>query len=273
MVIVAIFFLSACGTTRVSTEPLAIPAAGLGYTFTRETDNMMMVYVPAGTFNMGRDANYTGATGNVVPIHSVTLSGYWIDMYPVTNSHYAQCVAAGICSKPSEMGSFKRETYYGDDQYKFYPVVFISWKDADIYCRWAGVKLPTEAQWEFAARGPKNNLYPWGNYQPLETQTNYGQNIGDTSQVNAYPDGRSWVGAFDMAGNVWEYTGDWYDSYPSDPAQDPTGPRTGTRRVARGGSFNDSYYAIMSTSRNRIDQDFDNRPLFGFRCVVEAQDK
>jgi formylglycine-generating enzyme required for sulfatase activity len=233
---------------------------GIGSTMVREKDGMVMFYVPGGTFQMG------GADEQ--PVHSVTLDGFWIDQTEVTNAQYARCVAAGMCRSPSPLSSPTRDSYYGDSQYDDYPVIWVSWDDAAPYCLWAGGRLPTEAEWEYAARGPDGHVYPWGNDPPNYALANYGFNVGDTTKVGSYPDGESWVGALDMAGNVWEWVNDWFGSYPSEPQVNPTGPASREYRVLRGGSWYGSGEHVRAAGRDYSLPD--NRfGGVGFRCVVE----
>jgi formylglycine-generating enzyme required for sulfatase activity len=228
---------------------------------------MVMVYVPAGSFPMGSAGSDPMASSDEKPQHQVTLDAFWIDQTEVPNAHYARCVAAGACSPPSQSRSYTRGSYYGDSQYDEYPVVYVSWGDATTYCEWAGGRLPSEAEWEYAARGPDGHIYPWGNDPPDTTLLNYNNNVGDTTQVGSYPKGRSWVGALDMAGNVREWVDDWYGDYPSEPQVNPSGPASGEYRVLRGGCWYDSPEFVRAANRltytpgGRYDH-------FGFRCVV-----
>ncbi len=157
------------------------------------------------------------------PVHEVTLDAFWIDRTEVTNAQFAGCVADGACQPPSETSSSTRDPYYGNDEFADYPVIYVSWNDASEFCEWAGGRLPTEAEWEYAARGPESFTYPWGNNGPSTSLLNFDTNVGDTSEVGSYPDGASWVGALDMAGNVWEWVNDWYDSgyYQNSPGENP----------------------------------------------------
>jgi eukaryotic-like serine/threonine-protein kinase len=237
---------------------------------------MEMVYVPAGYFAMGSDDGYSDEK----PVHSVYLDTYWIDKFEVTNSQYAQCVADGACSRSSYKSSATRDSYYGNPDYDRYPVINVDWFQAVAYCRWAGGRLPTEAEWEKAARGTVSNTYPfrtrtypWGDTTPTCSLVNYfgGTDgcVGDTSAVGSYPAGASPYGAMDMAGNVWEWVADWYavDYYSNSPNEKPTGPTSGEVRVVRGGSWYDAGDVMHSAYRSWTEPNHYLWGLFGFRCV------
>jgi eukaryotic-like serine/threonine-protein kinase len=244
--------------------PTTESTLGVGSTRTRTTDGMTMVYVPGGTFKMGSD---TGADDER-PIHDVALDSFWIDRTEVTNAQYARCVSAGQCDAPSETKSSKRNSYYGNNEYDNYPVIYVSWNDGDKYCKWAGGQLPTEAQWEYAARGPNAYTYPWGNGLPNKELLNYNLNVGDTTEVGVYLQGASWVGAVDMSGNVWEWVNDWYEPYSSSAQTNPTGPTSSTYWVLRGGSWSTPDIWVRSSDRN-VDHTLGHRfDFLGFRCVV-----
>ena len=202
-----LLFLVAC--QALAAKPLELPSAALGWSYDRPIDGMVMVYAPGGTFVMGSTNDFPGAVGIETPRHKVTLGSFWIDKTPVTNEQYGLCVADHRCQSPRMTNSWHREDYYGNPAFADYPVIYVNWNDAQAYCTWAGVKLPTEAQWEYAARGSSSYVYPWGNSAPNDTFANWGQPGGDTSSVNSHPDGTSWVGALDMAGNVWGRNRHW----------------------------------------------------------------
>ena len=238
-----------------------------GSTMTREKDHMVMVYVPAGEFEMGgSDAD---AWNREKPVHPVDLDAYWIDKYEVSNAQYALCVAAGDCTKPSSTGSRDRSNYYGNPDYDNYPVIYVSWHQAQAYCQWAGGELPTEAQWEKAARGTDSRTYPWGNESPTSSLARYNWNTGDTSPVTDYESGASPYGALNMAGNVWEWVRDWYDSnyYSNSPAENPSGPASGGYRVLRGGSWSNDNWYVRAAFRGS-DSPTLTSVYIGFRCAL-----
>ncbi|MBI3150496.1 MAG: SUMF1/EgtB/PvdO family nonheme iron enzyme [Chloroflexi bacterium] len=224
---------------------------------------MRLHYVPAGTFIMGNDNGWAGQK----PAHEVNLDAFWIDETEVTNHMYALCVQAGVCQPPQNESSYTREKYYPDPQYANYPVIYVSWQNANAYCAWAGRALPMEAQWEKAARGTDERLYPWGNQPPNQNLLNNFDVsfLDDTVQVGSYPQGVSPYGALDMAGNAWEWTADWFNSYPGGDlsASENYGQ---TYRVLRGGSFVD---AADATTRYPNDPELRNYDI-GFRCVFSA---
>ena len=229
---------------------------------------MVLVYVPAGEFLMGSADSDTLASSNEKPQHRVTLDAFWIDKTEVPNAMYARCVQAGACKAPSQTKSPTRSSYYGTPAYDNYPVIYISWNDAQKYCAWAGRRLPTEAEWEKAARGPDGRKYPWGNDFDNGKLNSGGAGLNDTAAVGSYPAGASPYGALDMAGNAWEWVADWNDDtyYVGSPARNPTGPDSGTFRVLRGGAWQNTQRGVRTPSRFRSDPDSAEFFNYGFRC-------
>ena len=224
-------------------------------------DGMKQMLVPAGEFLMGvRKEN------NTAPAHNVYLDAFWIDMTEVTNEMYAHCVEAGICKQPAL--SYLDDSHYDDKTYQKHPVVYVNWFQASNYCEWVGRRLPTEAEWEKAARGTDNRPYPWGNDHPDPGLLNFDSTIDSTTPVYWFPFGASPYGALNMAGNVREWAWDWYadDYYLSSPYQNPMGPEQGDKRSLRGGSFTDI------SRRVRVDNRLSHDPYSpgynrGFRCA------
>ena len=242
------------------------PTVGASSTWTRPADGMLMVYVPQGEFLMG-----SSLTADQKPAHKVYLDPYWIDRTEVTNAMYAQCVQDGVCQPPVMTSSSTHKTYYGDPQYANYPVIYVSWMAAQAYCNWSGVRLPTEAEWEKAARGTDVKPYPWGYSLPGKDLLNFNNTVGDTTAVGSYPHGASPYGVLDMAGNVFEWTADWYSDtyYASSPASNPQGPSSGIYRVRRGGGWDSQDYVVNLSMR------IDSIPGvalndLGFRCAYSA---
>jgi serine/threonine-protein kinase len=239
---------------------------------------MEMVYVPSGAFMMGSGSDAPDAYEIEQPQHEVRLDAFWIDQTEVTNVQYNTCVEEGGCN----VLNVAEETSESEDDF---PVVNVSWQDAFDYCKWGGGRLPTEAEWEYAARGWDSLIYPWGNDFD-GTKLNYcdancpldwrdveqADGFATTAPVGSFsPVGDSWVGAADMAGNVWEWVADWYGPHYyqtiTAPIDNPTGPEFSEWKALRGGSWRSNQRYMRAA--NRINGLPDARANdVGFRCVI-----
>ncbi len=227
------------------------------------------VQIPSGPFTMG---SLTGADDEK-PVHKPEIAAFSIDRTEVTNRRYRACVEAGACTAPALRISHRRPQYFDDPAFADYPVIFVSWQQADQFCRFARGRLPTEAEWEKAARGSGEGPreYPWGNEPPDCTRANLGGKgscVGDTDRVGRRPAGASPYGALDMAGNVWEWVSDWYAPgyYSQSPRLDPRGPAQGTLKVMRGGCWESGASSLrVSCRKAELPQAWADN--VGFRCV------
>jgi formylglycine-generating enzyme required for sulfatase activity len=272
MAIVITLLLAACQTLpELITKNLTRndPSEGIGLTKNNPIDNMVMVYVPAGDFLMGSEAEE--AFSDEKPEHMVYLRDYWIYQTEVTNQQYRQCIQAGACR--GELENYPDDTYPANNIFRWMALS---------YCEWAGGRLPTEAEWEKAARGMDGRRYPWGDEPVTGDRANFcdvnceeegadksiDDDYGHTAPVGSYPAGASPYGALDMAGNVWEWVSDGYDPeyYSDSPYRNPKGPKNYTYDSMRGGSWADTARTLRVTNRGRnfAGMLFDN---LGFRCV------
>jgi formylglycine-generating enzyme required for sulfatase activity len=223
--------------------------------------------VPDGEFIMGSE---TGDF-NERPVHTVYLDDFYIDQYEVTNWMYEVCVYEGVCRAPERIGeTFSTSKTYGRPEYANYPVDMINWHMAKTYCEWRGARLPSEAEWEKAARGTDERSYPWG--EGIDCQrANYDGCVGEPVAVGSYESGKSVYGASDMAGNVWEWVSSVYQGYPFDPNFSVYITQF-ENRVARGGSWADLPETLRTTNRTWLHPwltfYFDT---MGFRCAMPAQ--
>jgi len=253
---------------------------------TSSADGMPIIYIPEGTFRMGGvddDAKLTEK-----PAHNVQLKGFWMDKFEVTNGMYKLCVQAGTCEPPQRSISEGRKSYYGNDEFNDYPVVYVTWFQAANYCKWAGRRLPYEAEWERAARGDDLRIYPWGDERPDSSRGNFNYFAGDTTRVGTYAAGISPYGVYDMSGNVAEWVQDFFDPeyYSKGASVNPTGPISRSeifKYVIRGGNFQDVFKDVRVSNRSGVigsnpDADPLNEteeylgefsPKIGFRCAQD----
>ncbi len=229
-----------------------------------------MVYVSSGYSMMGAEYGDLTASMNAKPNHLVYLDAFYIDTHEVTNEDYAVCVAAGACREPESVDSKTREGYYASQIFAKFPVVNVTWQDAVDYCEFVEKRLPTEAEWERAARGiADDRRYPWGEGSPNMNRMNTSLIPGDTEMVNIYTGGISPYGAADMLGNAAEWTADWYDAewYLNGERDNPTGPMAGTEKVIRGGSFETRINELHAAARDGMDPESYSYAV-GFRCAL-----
>jgi eukaryotic-like serine/threonine-protein kinase len=299
---VLMFALSACGVgnaqptaislpTAMPTNPPAAlnptaPAGGnAGDERVSQADGMPQVYIPEGSFRRGGldpDAQKTEK-----PDHTVTIKGFWMDKLEVTNGMYMLCVQSGACEPPQNFKSQARASYFNNPEFNDFPVVYVTWLQADTYCKWVGRRLPTEAEWERAARGDDFRTYPWGDDRPDSSRGNFNYFVGDTTRVGSFPAGASPFGILDMAGNVTEWMADYYDGdyYSKGVTVNPPGPGARSNyfvRVIRGGSFQDVFKDVRLAKRSSLrgsnpsasdiysaDYLGEVSPKVGFRCASD----
>jgi formylglycine-generating enzyme required for sulfatase activity len=222
-----------------------------------------MVLIPAGEFHMGSE---NGDQENK-PMHSVYLDAFYIDKLEVTIGQYEKFLRFAERKIPRY---WEQVDLNGPGNR---PVIGVDWEDAQAYCEWVGKHLPTEAEWEKAAKGSDDRIYPWGNGSPTANQANFGQccewkGYKSLAEVTLHEEGKSPYGVYNMVGNVREWTRDWYDAeyYPKSPPSNPRGPESGVERVIRGGSWANSDEYLLVTNRDREQPNFQSATI-GIRCV------
>lgn len=254
-----------------------------------EKDGMVLVFVPGGEFTMGSKLYKPER-----PEHQVYLDAYWIDKTEVTNEMFVKFLNDNVsqisideenivnydnhfiygliclnCSDWTDRITWDSSQFSATSGYENHPAAIVTWYGADSYCKWAGRRLPTEAEWEKAARGPDARIYPWGDTIPNETLLNFNDKVGTTTDVGKYPDGASVYGALDIAGNVKEWVNDWYDEtyYQNSPSSNPLGPDSGEERVLRDTGWYETFPDARSSARLfGYDPNY-LRTTVGFRCA------
>ena len=240
-------------------------------------DGAPMVLIPAGDFLMGTPLSNRDGGRDEYPQRLISLDAFYVDVYEITNGRYLDFITATGHRFPEnprdkKLSLWKESTV--PDLFKDHPVVNVDWDDAAAYCTWAGKQLPTEAQWERAARGTNGRRFPWGDAEPTRVLANYLNQWRDGAAlepVGSHPQGASAEGVQDLEGNVWEWVADWYDPhyYTVGPARNPRGPSDGTRRVIRGSGWESE--APLLRSAHRLSSDPKNRNhTLGFRCAMNT---
>ena len=211
---------------------------------------------------MGCSPNDNQCKDNEKPYHKVYLDAYYIDKNDVTVDEYTRCVNAGGCTATNT----RQDCDYGVSGRGDHPINCVDWNQANTYCQWAGKQLPTEAQWEKAARGTDGRIYPWGNKWNASKAC---FNKSSACEVGSYPQGASPYGVMDMAGNVLDWVSDWYDAnyYASSPDRNPQGPDSGPYRVGRGGAWSVTDPTVLRSSYRGDDDPSGWGIIVGFRCI------
>ena len=243
----------------LSEPPGPLAAGGSAQVNVNPVDDATLLWIPPGEFAMGDDDQKDN------PRRRVYLDGFWLYKVPVTVKQFA-----GFCAATGRKMPDPPSWGWQED----HPVVNVSWLDAAEYAAWAGVGLPTEAQWEKAARGPDGRLYPWGStWDPARCAHSVGSARSTTAPGGSFPSGASPYGVLDLAGNVWQWCADWYDeSYArSAPGRNPDGAVSGDRRVLRGGSWNDTMPFIFRSAMRFRYTPSGRFISFGFRCAVTSR--
>jgi formylglycine-generating enzyme len=243
-------------------------------------DGAPLVLIPAGSFPMGVPHGDRDGGRDEYPRHDVYVDAFYIDKFEVTNGQYLAFVKATGHRIPQNPKNATRNLWQGDtitESLIDRPVINVDWADAETYCRWAGKRLPREAEWEKAAKGTSDRRFPWGNVEPTNKHLNFNQQwIGEKTlmPVGSYEAGKSPFGVYDMAGNVWEWVQDWYDAkyYEKSPAKNPKGPESGAKRVLRGSGWQNETPTVRIFTRVDSDPTIRNEST-GFRCAMDAPAK
>jgi formylglycine-generating enzyme required for sulfatase activity len=262
---------------------VAVPAVTAAEGLEKEVkgkDGAPMVLIPEGSFPMGVPHGDRDGGRDEYPRHDVFVSNFYIDKFELTNGRYLEFVKATHHRIPQNPKNATRNLWEGEtiaESLIDRPVINVDWADAQAYCQWAGKRLPTEAEWEKAAKGTADRRFPWGNVEPTNKHLNFNQQwIGEKTlmPVGSYELGKSPFGVYDMAGNVWEWVNDWYDAkyYEKSPAKNPAGPETGTKRVLRGSGWQNETPTVRIFTRVDSDPTIRNEST-GFRCAMDARAK
>jgi len=243
-------------TPTITSTPTAIPES------IKDNKGVEMIFIPAGKFSMGLNADRSGTVDE-----DIKVDAFYIDKYEVTNRLYADCVKTGTCNPPHKVNSDTHPDYYGNPQFDNYPVINVDWHMAVTYCSWRDARLPTEAEWEKAARGTNGRIYPWQGSEANCNYANYYNCQRDTTKVGIYQWGKSPYDIYDMAGNVREWVSSLYWKYPYQSGDGREDPEAKSARVFRGGAWSSpSVDQIRTSYRSGADPASFFLSL-GFRCA------
>ncbi len=270
-IVVALIGLSGV-SSHASAAQDAIPKEIIG------KDGAPLVLIPAGSYPMGVPLGDRDGGRDEYPRHVIEVTDFYMDKYEVTNGRYLEFVKTTNHRVPQNPKNPTRNLWEGigiPASLADRPVINVDWADADAYCRWAGRRLPREAEWEKAAKGNNDWRFPWGNVEPTDKHLNFNQKwIGEKTlmPVGSYESGKSPYGVYDMAGNVWEWVNDWYDAkyYEHSPEKNPPGPESGTKRVIRGAGWQNETPTVRIFTRVDSDPTIRNEST-GFRCARDAK--
>jgi formylglycine-generating enzyme required for sulfatase activity len=294
--------MTAQAPTQTPTPTISpTPTLGIGSTKSSDVDGMEMVFVPEGSFLMGSSEGTRGAMPPEFPQHEVFLNSFWVDRTEVTNAMFAAFLNAQgnqVEDGKSWLDTDREKDYVSIEQVdglwqpkegkENHPVVMVNWYGAAAYCEWTGRRLPTEAEWEKAARGENGQIFPWGDEfdssvanlddmpdkddWKIECTESGCDGFAHTSPVGIFFEGASPYGALDMAGNVWEWVADWEDwgYYANSPLSNPRGPSSGNAKWIRGGSWDSGDYRGRAATRFPSSHPKYSRRDLGFRCVLDV---
>jgi len=277
-----LFFLTSAALSLVFNVSLLMAADQPSQSLDVRTvakDGAPMVVIPSGEFPMGVPLGDRDGGRDEYPRHDVFVDTFYMDQFEVTNGRYLEFVKATGHRVPQNPTNPTRNLWHGDaitESLADRPVINVDWYDAEAYCKWAGKRLPTEAEWEKAAKGTSDRRFPWGNVEPTDKHLNFNQRwIGEKTlmPVGSYEAGKSPFGVYDIVGNVWEWVNDWYDPryYEKSPVKNPQGPDTGTMKIIRGAGWQNETPAVRIFTRVNSDPKVRNEST-GFRCAADASE-
>lgn len=254
--------LTSTSITVPTIEVTATPVLEIGSTMVSEKDGMTMVYVPRGEFTMGSEDDDPDER----PAHKLDLEAYWIDKTEVTNAMYIRCVEEGECKKPADVSPYTNSDYFGNFKFNDFPILYVDWNMAKAYCSWADRRLPTEAEWEKAARGTDGRTYPWGEDISCD-RASYYVCFRSPTEVGKYPNSASIYGVLGMAGNAWEWVSSLYKPYPYSADDGRENLSSTEARVLRGGGWRFNVNYVRSADRYGVGPAYSNVSS-GFRCAL-----